>query len=52
MHFIHDGTLEIKGEQKNEYEEKNEGYVRREYSRKERKEKDRSKIIFFFLRFF
>ncbi len=32
MHFIHDGTLEIKGEQKNEHEEKDKGYVRREYS--------------------
>jgi len=29
---IHDGTLEIKGEQKNEIEESKEGYVRKEYS--------------------
>lgn len=29
---VHDGTLEIKGEQKNEIEEKKEGYVRKEYS--------------------
>ncbi len=28
---IHDGTLEIKGEQKKENEEKKEGYVRKEY---------------------
>ncbi|MFX0018340.1 MAG: Hsp20/alpha crystallin family protein [Promethearchaeota archaeon] len=30
--IVHDGTLEIKGEQKNEIEEKKEGYVRKEYS--------------------
>lgn len=29
---VHDGNLEIKGEQKIEYEDKNEGYVRKEYS--------------------
>jgi len=29
---VHDGTLEIKGEQKNEIEESKEGYVRKEYS--------------------
>lgn len=29
---VHEGTLEIKGEQKKEKEEKKEGYVRREYS--------------------
>lgn len=29
---VHDGTLEIKGEQKNEIEEMKEGYVRKEYS--------------------
>ncbi|MFX1469757.1 MAG: Hsp20/alpha crystallin family protein [Promethearchaeota archaeon] len=28
---VHDGTLEIKGEQKKEHEEKKEGYVRKEY---------------------
>ncbi|MHA1273961.1 MAG: Hsp20/alpha crystallin family protein [Promethearchaeota archaeon] len=28
---IHDGTLEIKGERKEEHEEKDEGYVRKEY---------------------
>ncbi|MFX0082787.1 MAG: Hsp20/alpha crystallin family protein [Candidatus Hodarchaeota archaeon] len=28
---VHDGVLEIKGEQKNEHEEKKDGYVRREY---------------------
>jgi len=32
VHSIHDGTLEIKGEQKNEHEEKDEGYVHRGYS--------------------
>jgi HSP20 family protein len=30
---IQDGTLEIKGERKEEHEEKEEGYVRKEYSR-------------------
>ena len=29
---IHDGTLEIKGEKKDELEDKKDGYVRREYS--------------------
>jgi HSP20 family protein len=29
---IHDGDLEIRGERKEEHEEKKEGYVRREYS--------------------
>ncbi len=29
---VHDGTLEIKGEQKNEIEESKEGYIRKEYS--------------------
>ncbi len=29
---IHDGTLEVKGEKKDEHEEKKEGYIRREYS--------------------
>ena len=29
---IHDGMLEIKGEEKNESEDKREGYVRKEYS--------------------
>lgn len=29
---VRDGNLEIKGEQKNEHEEKREGYVRKEYS--------------------
>ncbi|MFW9943174.1 MAG: Hsp20/alpha crystallin family protein [Candidatus Thorarchaeota archaeon] len=28
---VHDGILEIKGEQKNEHEEKKDGYVRREF---------------------
>jgi len=28
---VRDGVLEIKGEQKNEYEDKKEGYVRKEY---------------------
>ena len=28
---VRDGILEIKGEQKNEYEDKREGYVRKEY---------------------
>ncbi|MFX1295928.1 MAG: Hsp20/alpha crystallin family protein [Promethearchaeota archaeon] len=29
---IHDGTLEIKGEKKEEHEEKKDGYVRKEYN--------------------